>query len=535
MNQVLPFQAFALRWLQPRAKVFLALEQGLGKTVISALDLTPPALVVCTASMKFKWQHELNKWRPELTTSVVRSAKKPFTPADVVITNYESMYWLQFDQVEGKRKRTVHHVDFGHLETLIVDESHYCKSYDAVRTAVVSRKIRTTEKVRLLSGTPVVSRPIELWPLLYAIGATKLGYMEFGKLYCKGWKTPWGNWDFSRSSNEAELVEILEPVMLRMTKENVMPELPPKTYSVVELDLPVDKREKRFDIDDIEKNPEPVAFEAMPDILHMNAHRKLPLAIQHIKDRLEVMDKIVVFAHHRDIVDELLSGLAEFNPVRVVGGDSAQARYNAEKTFQEDPKCRVFVGNLVAAGEGLTLTAANWVVFVESSWTPKGIHQPADRCHRIGQVNPVTAEILTIHQSIDARMLHSVLKKMDIIGLIIKETDMAQLDNVAIASKLRELAELFSSLSTTAGVKEPKQEQVEVSEEKPTPAPATTKVALTLDHIREGMAKMIDVGKRADALKIIADTGAKKVSEIPSGHYESVMREIHAALGDAPF
>lgn len=560
MNKPLPFQSFALRWLQPRKKAFVALEQGLGKTVISALDITPPALVVCTASMKFKWQEELNKWRPDLTTSVVRAAKKTFEPADVVIVNYEAMYWLEFEEVivkdkkKRKRKRKVHRVDFGDVETLVVDESHYCKSYDAVRTAIISHKIKATEKVRLLSGTPVVSRPIELWSLLYAIGATKLGYMEYGKRYCKGWKTPWNSWDFSRSSNEAELAEILAPVMLRMTKEKVLPELPSKTYSVVELDLPVDKREKQFNIADIEKNPDPIAFEALPDILHMNAHRKLPLALQHIKDRLEVTSKVVVFAHHRDIIQALLSGLAEFNPVKVVGGDSPESRYQAEKTFQEDPNCRVFVGNLAAAGEGLTLTASNWVIFVESSWTPKGIHQPADRCHRIGQVHPVTAEILTIHQSIDAHMLHSVLKKMDIINLIIKETDMSNLDNVAIALKLRELADLFHPV-TDAGEAEKKPASDEKAVSTKTTAKATKKAdvptktdsesdqsagsaasdasastAVTIEDIREGMAKMIDAGKRGDALKIISGTGASKVSELKAEHYADVMAKINAAL-----
>lgn len=563
MNKPLPFQSFALRWLQPRKKAFVALEQGLGKTVISALDITPPALVVCTASMKFKWQEELNKWRPELTTSVVRSAKKPFKPADVVIVNYEAMYWLKFEDVivKGKpeRKRKVHRVDFGDVATLVVDESHYCKSYDAVRTAVISHKIKATEKVRLLSGTPVVSRPIELWPLLYAIGATKLGYMEYGKRYCKGWKTPWNSWDFSRSSNEDELAKILEPVMLRMTKEKVLPELPSKTYSVVELDLPVDKREKQFNIADIEKNPDPVAFEALPDILHMNAHRKLPLALQHIKDRLEVTSKVVVFAHHRDIIQALLSGLAEFNPVKVVGGDSPESRYQAEKTFQSDPNCRVFVGNLTAAGEGLTLTASNWVIFVESSWTPKGIHQPADRCHRIGQVHPVTAEILTIHQSIDAHMLHSVLKKMDIINLIIKETDMTHLDNVAIALKLRELADLFHPITGEGRVEKEAAVGKPASEEKAASTKTTAKgskkgdaptktdnesdqsaasadsvasasTAVTIEDIREGMAKMIDAGKRADALKIISNTGATKVSELKEKHYADVMAKINEAL-----
>lgn len=543
----LKFQSFALRWLEPRDKAMVALEQGLGKTVVSAIDIQPPAIVICTASMKYKWQEELNKWRPELSTAVLRKAKDPLPKADVIITNYESTYWLQFEKkiVDGQEKkvRTVHRVPFDQVKTLVVDESHYCKSYNAVRTAVVTKMVKATPRVRLLSGTPMVSRPIELWPMLYAIGATKLGYMEFGRRYCKGWLTPWGNWDFSGVSRQEELAKLLEPVMLRMTKEQVLPDMPSKTYSVIELDLPVDKREKAFKIEEIMKNPDPIAFEALPDILHMNAHRKLPLAIQHIKDRLEETPKVVVFAHHRDIIDALLDGLAVFNPVRVVGGDSPEARYAAEHKFQNDPACRIFVGNLTAAGEGLTLTAANWVVFVESSWTPKGLHQPADRCHRIGQTRPVMAEILTIHASIDAHMLHSVLGKMDVINSIIKDIDMTKLDHVAIAAKLRELANLFNPIEEVAvpaqaAKPEPEAKATEqkvetkaaASAPEPKDEPTTAKV--TIDQIREALAKLIDAGKRDAALAILKQNGAAKVGELKEEKFADTLAAINKALAE---
>ena len=517
----------------------------MGKTIVSSCDLVAPAVVVCPASMKWTWHAELTQWRPELKLHVVRSAKDPLPQADVIIVNYEALFWSTFDskkEIDSKtgkakpRKRTIHRLPLPEFHTLIVDEAHYCKSYSSVRTTVVTRLIEEAKRTRLLSGTPMTNRPIELWALMSAIGATKLGYMEWGRRYCKGWKTPWGNWDFTGASNLDDLNKILQPVMLRLTKAQVLPELPAKTFRVVELDLPVDKREKELNIEAIEACPEPIAFEALPDILHMNAQRKLPMAIQHIQDALENTQKVVVFAHHRDIVDGLLAALADYNPVYVVGGVKPEDRQAAVVRFQTDPECRVFVGNLKAAGVGLTLTAASHVIFVESSWTPADLEQAADRCHRIGQKNPVLAEILTIHQSIDAHMLHVSLRKMAIINQVIKETTMTELNYAAIAQKYRELADLFSGLTHTESTKPAAEsKQMELPLEEPAKTESTVEPAqaaeITIDDVRDAAAKLLDAGKREDLAKILKANGAAKIGELKADKYADVYAAISATLG----
>lgn len=539
--QLIPFQSKAVAWLQPRDVAFLALEQGLGKTIVSAVDVQPFAIVVCPASLKFVWEQELALWRPELRTYVITKTNEIHPPVDVVIVSYEMLYWTTFEQAQikgGKRKRTIHLVDFKQANTLVIDEAHYCKSYDSVRTTVIKRHIRAAKRCRILSGTLMPNRPIELWPLLNATGVTKMGYYEFGMYFCKGWRTPWDTLDFSGASNTDELAEILSTVMLRLTKEQVLPELPPRSFRVIELDVPVDEREKQFNVDDIERNPTPIAFEALPDVLHMNAHRKLPMALEYITNVLENTKKVVVFAHHRDIVEALLEGLKEFNPVFIVGGVKPEDRKAAVHRFQNDDSCRVFVGNLIAAGVGYTLHAASHVVFVESSWTPKDLLQCVDRCHRIGQKFAVTGDILTIRKSIDATMLHSVLRKMEVIKNVIKETDMSQLDNVAIAVKLRELADLFApaavkpteALATKEAPAAPKVDSGASSataEEKSAPAATAT---ITIDQVREGMAKLIDAGKRETALKILKDHGASKVGELKEDKFQSALDAINAAL-----
>ena len=509
-------QVQAIEWLGQRPKAILALDMGLGKTCVSSLDLSVPALVVCPASLKLNWQAELAMWRPELGVQVVRSPKDPIKGLDVTIVNYDIL---------GK-------LDLPTPTTLIVDEAHYIKNYKAKRTKLLMSLIKATPNVSLLTGTPIVNRPIELWTLLYSIGATKLGYFEFGMRFCAGWKTPWDTYDFSGSSRKGELIKVLEPFMLRMTKEECI-DLPSKTYRIIALDLSVDKREKQFSQDQID-TPDSIPFEAISDIRRLNAERKLDQSISYIKDCLEQTDKIVVFAHHTHIIDGLMDALKEFEPVMVTGSVKNEDRHVAVQTFQNNPKCRVFVGNIKAAGVGLTLTAASHVVFVEAPWSPADLQQAADRCHRIGQQNNVTIDLLTITGSIDEIILHKILTKMDVIDSVIKEsTDM---NEKLIAAKLRELASLFD----LAEQEEPKAKAVEQEEpkavEQEEPKPKVTKPAkqmeieaFTLDHIRQAMAKLIGAGKREQALAILAELGVKKVSEITEDQFSQTMELVNEA------
>jgi len=254
----------------------------------------------------------------------------------------------------------------------------------------------------------------------------------------------------------------------------------------------------------------------------MNAERKLPDAITYIKDCLEQTDKVVVFAHHIHIIDGLMDGLEEFNPVKVTGSVKNEDRQTAVDTFQTDKACRVFVGNIKAAGVGLTLTAASHVIFVEASWSPADIQQAADRCHRIGQKDTVTVDLLTISESIDSLVLHSVLTKMDVIDRIIKESTM---DQSLIAQKLRELADLFDQqVVAPKVVKETKAVKIE-----PAAAPMGVAAAPTLDDLRQGMAELIGSGKRDKVIAILANLGVKKVSDIEEDKFAEAMGLINGA------
>jgi len=508
---LLPYQSQAITWLQSRKVAFLALEQGLGKTIVSSVEAQTPLLVVCPASLKFNWLDEIAKWRPELVIQVIRKASDPIdTSADGWIINYDILTRVELPEAT----------------TLIVDECHYAKSHKASRTKAVSKLIRKTERVRLLSGTPAPNRPIELWPLLYAIRVTKLGWMEFGFRYCAGWKTPWNSFDFSGASRLDELYAMLEPVMLRLTKAQVLPQLPPKQYRVIELDLPVDKREKEFKIEDIERSTHTVAFEALSDILHMNAQRKLPLAIQHIKDTLESEEKVVVFGNHTDIIEGLAEALEKYGVVTLTGKTPQAQRQEVVKQFQTNPATRVFIGNIKAAGVGHTLTAASRVIFVESSWSPADIEQCADRCHRIGQLNHVIVEILTIHCSIDAQMLHSSIAKLEVISKIIKESKMENTKVSRLQELLLEAASLVGQLYNEANQNDAKETAAPVAKA----APAEEAPDATLDNVRDSLAKLIAAGKRTDASEILKSVGAAKISEVKAADYGKVVGAVAKVL-----
>lgn len=487
--QLLPFQKIAVSWLRSRPKAFLALEQGLGKTAVSLSEAQGRILVVCPASLKLNWLREAGLWRPDLTVHVIRKAADK-VPADV------DMYVVNYDILH----RVIAKIP--QPDTLILDESHYCKTPTARRTKAAVAIIKKVKRVRLLSGTPVVNRPMELFPLLKAISALSMDWYSYARRYCAAWDTPWGTFDTTGHSNLDELYAKLEPVMYRVTKTAVLPELPAKRYRVIELDVPLGAQEKRLLRRDIELPQHKVAFEALADILRMNAERKLPLVTEFIINALRDEPKVVVFAWHTDIIKELAERLKEYDPQVITGSTSMNARDAAVQEFQHGGS-RVFIGNIKAAGTGLTLTAASRVIFAESTWTPADIEQAADRCHRIGQQRPVQIDILTAHRSIDAQQLHAVITKMTVIDQIIKETPhMNTLDRlIAMRDELTAIIE---------------------QETATTPKETTA----TLDEVRLRAAAAIETHGQDLVLDLLKTHGAQKLSDLD----ESSRQAFYEAL-----
>jgi SWI/SNF-related matrix-associated actin-dependent regulator 1 of chromatin subfamily A len=218
--------------------------------------------------------------------------------------------------------------------------------------------------------------------------------------------------------------------MIRRTKDEVLSELPKKIRQVVELEYePRESNDLKAAVlrylDGLKAAAENlselrgVAFTELAAARLDTARAKLPHAISFISDLLEESDKIVVFAYHREIIDDL----AEAWPgetVKLYGGMTDAQKDGSVRSFQTDPKTRVFIGQLQAAGTGLTLTAASTVVFVELDWVPGNILQAEDRCHRLGQQDTVRVIHLAAKDSIDARMIKLLVEKQENIERIVR-------------------------------------------------------------------------------------------------------------------
>jgi len=130
-----------------------------------------------------------------------------------------------------------------------------------------------------------------------------------------------------------------------------------------------------------------------------------------LKQRLIATVKLVFFAHHRSVIDRLLDKFKLYRPVVVRGGMDACKKQQSVDSFTNNPLCRIFVGNIQAAGVGLNLQVASHVIFVEYSWVPGEIQQAVDRFHRIGQKDTVVAQFLVVKGSLDETMMGSVINK----------------------------------------------------------------------------------------------------------------------------
>jgi SWI/SNF-related matrix-associated actin-dependent regulator 1 of chromatin subfamily A len=266
--------------------------------------------------------------------------------------------------------------------------------------------------------------------------------------YCAGYQDEHG-WQIDGHSNLPELQNRLRAsIMVRRLKDDVLKELPAKRRQVIMLpadakaqqwlkgtealavaaaeeeiirlravveSLPVDQTNAEFKraVQELESYEE-VAFKATAAVRHRTALIKAMPALDHLCNVLQSEEKIVVFAHHHDVIDTICEGLTEFGVVRIDGRVSEKDREKAVQSFQDSWE-RVFVGSIQAAGVGLTLTRANYAAFVELDWVPGNLAQAEDRLHRIGQHDSVLIQYLMMDGSFDGRMAHTVMRKMSVL------------------------------------------------------------------------------------------------------------------------
>jgi SWI/SNF-related matrix-associated actin-dependent regulator 1 of chromatin subfamily A len=393
--------------------LLLADEQGLGKTpqaicVARTLGLQK-MLVVCPATLRHNWCEEIKTWWPSQDPQPHLTGKDKVDPDRSVVTSYALIQKL------GEYQPDV----------IVLDECHAVKNPGAQRTRYLlgyktNPGLIDRAPGLLLSGTPAPNgRPTELYPVLNRCCPhviNRMRYSQFLDRYCY--------YEFDGIENvvygarrQAELGARLRGsgFMVRRLKSEVLTQLPPKRFKLVV--FPVNaktarvlKKEKDFSASEIIKHGAPVGS-ALPEVRREMAIAKVPQAVEYITGMLAAgTDKILVFAHHIQVVEMLADGLKQYKPAVIMGSTPVKKRQDIVREFQTDPNCQVFIGN-EAAEEGLTLTAAADVVLVEPEWVPGKNDQRASRAHRIGQTQGVVVHILVVESSLDAKILGSAANK----------------------------------------------------------------------------------------------------------------------------
>lgn len=387
MNKTLhPFQSVGSSFLASNFHALLADEPGLGKTIqaiaaVEAVDATR-VLVVCPASVRLNWRQEIRECLGANHRCVWD-----------VISYHNATSSTRRDQL------------WGAYDVIILDEAHFLKTPDSQRTQAIFGNgerglARRAKYIWALTGTPVLNRPRELYPVLKTLSPNfaSMSYAAYAQRYC-------GAFFDGRSLNDKgathleELADKLKGFMLRRTKKEVMPELPPKVFSRVPLDVTAeDLIDVRAEEDLIVDRPAKLStihedFSALGDmsrLLRLTGMAKARAAVEFLEELIDGgVSKVVVFARHRDVITSLEKGLALRKRKAAVyhGGMSDDQKMSEVERFKKDPTLSVFIGQIQAAGVGINglQEVASHVVFAELSWVPGETGQAVDRCHRIGQ------------------------------------------------------------------------------------------------------------------------------------------------------
>ena len=403
-----PHQEEARDFLLAKRRCILADQPRVGKTLPAAAAALEhlPAIIVCPAIAKTVWEAAFNKLDPSIPVKVITGKKQAseLIASGVTIVNYDILSSV---------------TAFSGIKTVVFDECHRLKNNKAIRTKAAMLMMKRIDRVYALSGTPIPNRPIELWPILHGLGIYRGGWFDFAARYARLFSAPWGM-DVSGASNIPELKALMRPHVLRRKKEDIFIDYKQPQVSLVTFDLPVDKREQSFDADALFANPNALmAFEGLAEIMREAGMRKVQYAADFIDDLLQAGEPVVVFAHHKDVVQALESELKLHKPVVVVGDTPSAKRTQNIAAFQGG-KTKCIIGNIAAMSEGVDLSAADTIVFVECTWSTSALEQASSRVENINKsgVKPVIY-LLTIRASLDHNVLAKVLKKQNIVNQII--------------------------------------------------------------------------------------------------------------------
>ena len=420
----LEHQKEAIQKLVENKKFILADDMGLGKTtstIIAALETgAKKILIICPATLKINWKREIENYSDR---SIFISEGKQFsTENDFVIVNYDII-----KNLHEPKKKDESLILMSKFDLIIIDEAHYIKNAQAQRTKLINDITKSVDRLWLLTGTPMTSRPIDYFNLLSLIDSpVAKNWMAYVIRYCAGFQFKVGPrkiWNVQGASNLEELRDRTVGLTLRRLKENVL-DLPDKIITPVYLRLKSKVYEEVMGdyYNWYEKNPEEsksltVQFTKLTKVRQIIADEKIAQTIEIAENIIEQDKKVIIFCNFTDSLNKITEHFGKA-AVKLDGSMSKVERQFSVDQFQENEKVKVFVGNIKAAGVGITLTSAEAVIFNDLSFLPSDHAQAEDRAYRYGQKNNVLVYYPIFENTIEGIIYDILHNKKQVIATV---------------------------------------------------------------------------------------------------------------------
>lgn len=420
LESLMPFQREGICYgISKNGRCMIADDMGLGKT-LQALGIAYhfrenwPLLIVAPSSVRYQWSEAIHNFLPSIPAQFVyhfTNGKDLVDFEKIVITSYDLLV---------RAVDTFERYTFGFI---ILDESHVLKSIKTARYIAAQRVTSRARHVVLLSGTPALSRPIELYSQINLIIPRFMRYQDYGIRYCAGEKTTYG-WNFTGSSNLSELQMLLKNnCMIRRLKNDTLDQLPTKKREVIMLDpdlvkagtkemLEMSKQMERKVLTGLEQHT------ALIHYYNESSIAKQKAICNYVSKLFAERKKCLIFAHHQNILDAVcdLAESMKIKFIRIDGKTSSERRKYQVDKFQSSDAYLTAVLSITAANTGITLTAAQLVVFAELFWNPGVLCQAEDRVYRIGQGENVRIQYLVAKHTADDYLWPLIQRKLNVLN-----------------------------------------------------------------------------------------------------------------------
>lgn len=458
-RQPKPHQLPAIKALLENDKFILADDMGLGKSTSAILAALTGKfqriLVVCTATLKLNWKKEIELFESSKDISIVEGSD--FTCKKWTIINYDILKNFHFLKEKGQKDEDVPRsiIDFYNFDLVIADEAHYLKNATSNRTKIFNDFAMKIPTRWLLTGTPITNKPIDIYNLLYICDSPLAdNWVHFVRRYCNGKQfyrkgTKQKYWVTSGASNLEELNEYISDIYLRRLKKDAI-DLPEKIIKEIYLPLEHSRRYneyleeyKRWMDEMTENEVEPKSSEHLTQLVKVRqllSEDKVSHTISLAEDFIENGHKVIIFSCFTNTLTEIHEYFGKTKSVLIDGSISSKNRDLAVERFQNDDKIKVFCGNIVAAGAGITLTEGTIVIFNDLDWVPANHSQATDRAYRIGQTKDVYIIYTLIDGTLDIVMYNSLQDKM-------KNIELALGDKSSFNNETSVLKEVISSIN----------------------------------------------------------------------------------------